>query len=46
MLGYALMKEGYQFEEATDAEEARHMISRRKPNLIFNWKVPLTISNR
>lgn len=41
MLGYALMKEGYIFEEAADAEDARQVIDRRKPDLILmDWMLP------
>jgi two-component system phosphate regulon response regulator PhoB len=41
MLGYALMKEGYLFEEAAEVEEARRMIERRKPDLILmDWMLP------
>lgn len=41
MLGYALMKEGYIFEEAPDAEAARLVIERRKPDLILmDWMLP------
>lgn len=41
MLGYALMKEGYIFEEAADVEEARKHIERRKPDLILlDWMLP------
>jgi two-component system phosphate regulon response regulator PhoB len=41
MLGYALMKEGYIFEEAADAESARLVIERRKPDLILmDWMLP------
>jgi len=41
MLGYALMKEGYIFEEASDTEEARLVIERRKPDLILmDWMLP------
>jgi len=41
MLGYALMKEGYIFEEAGDAEDARLVIERRKPDLILmDWMLP------
>lgn len=43
MLGYALMKEGYIFEEAADVEEARKHIERRKPDLILlDWMLPGT----
>lgn len=41
MLGYALMKEGYIFEEAGDAETARLVLERRKPDLILmDWMLP------
>lgn len=41
MLGYALMKEGYIFEEAADTEDARLVIERRKPDLILmDWMLP------
>jgi len=41
MLGYALMKEGYVFEEAADSEGARLIIDRRKPDLILmDWMLP------
>ena len=41
MLGYALMKEGYRFEEAADAQEASVLISRKKPDLILlDWMLP------
>lgn len=41
MLGYALMKEGYIFEEAADAETARLVLERRKPDLILmDWMLP------
>ncbi len=43
MLGYALMKEGYIFEEAADTEAARLVIERRKPDLILmDWMLPGT----
>ena len=43
MLGYALMKEGYIFEEAVDTEAARLVIERRKPDLILmDWMLPGT----
>ena len=41
MLGYALMKEGYIFEEACDVEEAKRSLDRRKPDLILmDWMMP------
>lgn len=41
MLGYALMKDGYSFEEASDVEEARPIISKQKPDLILlDWMLP------
>ncbi len=41
MLGYALMKEGYIFEEAATTEDARLVIERRKPDLILmDWMLP------
>lgn len=41
MLGYALMKEGYIFQEAADVEEARPMLLHDKPDLILmDWMLP------
>jgi two-component system phosphate regulon response regulator PhoB len=41
MLGYTLMKDGYEFEEAADVEEARPLIGKRKPDLILmDWMLP------
>lgn len=41
MLGYTLMKEGYNFEEAADAEQAGPLILREKPDLILlDWMLP------
>ncbi len=41
MLGYALMKEGYACEDAADAEQARAMIARSRPDLILlDWMLP------
>ena len=41
MLGYALMKEGYECEEAVDAEEARTTLQTDRPNLILlDWMLP------
>ena len=41
MLGYALMKEGYAFEEAANVEEARPLIARKRPDLILlDWMLP------
>jgi two-component system phosphate regulon response regulator PhoB len=41
MLGYALMKEGYNFQEAADVEQARPLIHRHKPDLILlDWMLP------
>jgi two-component system phosphate regulon response regulator PhoB len=41
MLGYALVKEGFQFEEAADVEQARPLIARQKPDLILlDWMLP------
>ena len=41
MLGYALMKEGYKYEEAADVEQARPLILREKPDLILlDWMLP------
>jgi two-component system phosphate regulon response regulator PhoB len=41
MLGYALMKDGYAFEEAAGVEEARPIILKRKPDLILlDWMLP------
>jgi len=41
MLGYALVREGFQFEEAADVEQARPLIARQKPDLILmDWMLP------
>jgi two-component system phosphate regulon response regulator PhoB len=41
MLGYALMKEGYECREAADAEQARPLLSDRRPDLILlDWMLP------
>ncbi len=41
MLGYALMKEGYQCNEANDVGEARNMLESDRPNLILlDWMLP------
>ncbi len=41
MLGYALVKEGFQFDEAADVEQARALIARQKPDLILmDWMLP------
>jgi two-component system phosphate regulon response regulator PhoB len=41
MLGYTLMKTGYVFEEAVDAEQAQDFISQEKPDLILlDWMLP------
>ena len=41
MLGYALMKEGFSCEEASDVEQARTTIQSDKPNLILlDWMLP------
>ncbi len=41
MLGYALMKEGYECEEAVDAEQARNTLETERPNLILlDWMLP------
>ena len=41
MLGYALMKDGYSFQEAADAEEARPILLHDKPDLILmDWMLP------
>lgn len=41
MLGYALMKEGYDYSEASDVEEARPLIKQNKPDLILlDWMLP------
>ncbi|MBI1732577.1 MAG: phosphate regulon transcriptional regulator PhoB [Gammaproteobacteria bacterium] len=41
MLGYALIKEGFQVEEAGDVEQARPLIARQKPDLILmDWMLP------
>ncbi|MGK0299126.1 MAG: two-component system phosphate regulon response regulator PhoB [Gammaproteobacteria bacterium] len=41
MLGYALTKEGYIFEEASRMEEARQSIEKRTPDLILmDWMLP------
>jgi len=41
MLGYTLMKEGFEFEEAADVEQARPLIAKGKPDLILlDWMLP------
>ncbi len=41
MLGYALMKEGYECSEANDVEEARNNLQTSRPNLILlDWMLP------
>ena len=41
MLGYTLMKEGYACEEAADAEQARALMEKEKPDLILlDWMLP------
>lgn len=41
MLGYSLMKEGYEINEAADVEEARPLIQKQKPDLILlDWMLP------
>lgn len=41
MLGYALVKEGFQFDEAADVEQARSVIARQKPDLVLmDWMLP------
>ncbi|MGH8248639.1 MAG: phosphate regulon transcriptional regulator PhoB [Gammaproteobacteria bacterium] len=41
MLGYALMKEGFEFQEAADVEQARPLVARQKPDLILmDWMLP------
>jgi two-component system phosphate regulon response regulator PhoB len=41
MLGYALSKEGFAFEEAGDADQARAALSRARPDLILlDWMLP------
>ena len=41
MLGYALMKEGYEISEACDVEEARALIKIDSPDLILlDWMLP------
>ena len=41
MLGYTLMKDGYSFEEAADADQADNMLTREKPDLILlDWMLP------
>jgi len=41
MLGYALMKEGYEFQEAADVEQARPLVSDQRPDLILlDWMLP------
>lgn len=43
MLGYTLMKEGYQFEEADSVEQAQPIISQEMPDLILlDWMLPGT----
>lgn len=41
MLGYALMKDGYDFLEAADVEQARPIMQNDKPDLILmDWMLP------
>ena len=41
MLGYTLMKQGYEFSEAASVEEARAIIAEDKPQLILlDWMLP------
>ena len=41
MLGYALMKEGFDCKEAVDVEQARTTIESEKPNLVLlDWMLP------
>ncbi|MCG8380155.1 MAG: phosphate regulon transcriptional regulator PhoB [Proteobacteria bacterium] len=41
MLGYALMKEGFNCDEAADVEQARNTIESSRPNLILlDWMLP------
>jgi len=41
MLGYALMKEGYEFREAADVEQSRPLLAEQKPDLILlDWMLP------
>lgn len=41
MLSYTLMKNGYVFEEASDAEQAENFVSQEKPDLILlDWMLP------
>lgn len=41
MLGYALMKEGYEFEEASDVEQASELVDKARPDLILmDWMLP------
>jgi two-component system, OmpR family, phosphate regulon response regulator PhoB len=41
MLGYALMKEGFDCKEAADVEQARTTIQTERPNLILlDWMLP------
>ncbi len=41
MLGYALMKEGFSCEEATDVDQARVTIESNRPSLILlDWMLP------
>ena len=41
MLGYALMKEGYEIKEAADAEQARASLAAGRPDLVLlDWMLP------
>ena len=41
MLGYALMKQGFNCDQATDAEQARSAIKSHRPSLILlDWMLP------
>ena len=41
MLGYTLVKDGFEFEEAADVEEAQPLLGRQRPDLILlDWMLP------
>jgi two-component system phosphate regulon response regulator PhoB len=41
MLGYTLMKEGFEFQEAADVDQARPLIEKNRPDLILlDWMLP------
>jgi two-component system phosphate regulon response regulator PhoB len=41
MLGYTLMKEGFEFHEAADADQAQPLLSSHRPDLILlDWMLP------